>query len=101
MTENNQKYCKIETQGFQDLCRRLGELERENERLTNRNRFLERCVKGLKLNNAAITLERNELCDKLHEIQQLSMFEFGNRYCSNESLEEDGKAFARALLGGK
>ena len=101
MTENNQKYCKIETQGFQDLCRRLGELERENERLTNRNRFLERCVKGLKLNNQVITKERNELCDKLHEIQQLSMFEFSNRYCTNEQQEADGRAFAKALPGGK
>ena len=25
------------------------------------------------------------------------MFEFGNRYCSQESLEADGHAFARSL----
>lgn len=73
----------------------------QNEELQARNEFLERMVKALKLNNAKITRERNEALDKLHQIQQMSMFEFGNRYCSNESLEADGKAFARSLLGGK
>jgi hypothetical protein len=71
----------------------------ENEGLKARNEFLERCVKALKLNNAKITLERNKALDELHEIKQLSMFEFGNLYCSSESLEADGHAFARALLG--
>lgn len=75
-------------------------LEFENEQLKARNEFLERCVKALKLNNAKITLERNQALDELRQIKQLSMFEFGNRYCSSESLEADGHAFARSLLGG-
>ena len=73
----------------------------ENESLKARNEFLERAVKALKLNNTRITLERNAALDELQHIKQMSMFEFGNTYCSSESLESDGHAFARALLGGK
>ena len=61
-----------------------------------------RFINALKLNLSKTTQERNQLCDKLHEIQNLSMFEFGNRYCSQESLEADGHALARSLgIGGK
>ena len=77
------------------------ELARKCERQT---RFIE----ALKLSNSQITLERNKLCDKcnrqakeLHDIKNMSMFEFGNTYCSNESLEADGHAFARSLGVGK
>jgi hypothetical protein len=67
-----------------------------------------RFIKALKLSNSQITLERNKLCDKcnrqakeLHDIKNMSMFEFGNRYCTSESLEADGHAFARALGVGQ
>ena len=73
----------------------------ENESLKARNEFLERCVRGLKLHNHELTEERNKLCDELNHIKSMSMFEFGNTYTSSESLEADGHAFARALLGGK
>ena len=103
----NIEICKIEANGFQDLCNRLGELEKENEELQARTDFLQRCVNALKLNNAQITKERNdfiernlELQKELCDIKDMSMFEFGNTYCSDESLEADGKAFAKALLGG-
>lgn len=63
-------------------------------------------IRALKLNNSALTVERNKLCDKcmaqsreLKDIKSMSMFEFGNTYCSTESLEADGHAFARSLLG--
>jgi hypothetical protein len=42
MEENNLKYCKIEAQGFQDLCNKVKELEEKNARLEARNYFLER-----------------------------------------------------------
>lgn len=78
----------------------------ENESLKARNEFLERCVRGLKLHNHEITKECNQLCERnmqlsqeLQTIKQMSMFEFGNTYCSDESLEADGRAFARSLLG--
>ena len=77
------------------------EIQEENESLRTRNEFLERCVKALKLDNSKLTVERNEALDKLHKIQQMSMFEFGNAYCTNDSLEADGKAFAESLIGGK
>ena len=83
-------------------------LEQQNQELRARNEFLERMVNGLKLHNHEITEECNRLCEhnmelskELQDIKQMSMFEFGNTYCSSESLEADGHAFARALLGGK
>ena len=75
------------------------ELARKTDRQT---RFIE----ALKLHNSELTHERNKLCDKcmtqsreLKDIKSMSMFEFGNTYCSTESLEADGHAFARSLLG--
>ena len=71
-----------------------------SRKATRQTRFIE----ALKLSNSKLTLERNELCDKvaaqsreLSDIKSMSMFEFGNTYCSSESLEADGKAFARSL----
>lgn len=82
------------------------DLKQENEELQARNEFLQRMVNGLRFNLQATTAERNRLCDKcnslsreLQDIKQMSMFEFGNTYCSSESLEADGHAFARSLLG--
>lgn len=85
---------------------RIDELLDEVHYLRGRNEILRRMVTGLKLNNSKLTLERNKLCDKCHaqsrelkDIKSMSMFEFGNTYCSSESLEADGKAFARSLMG--
>ena len=83
-------------------------LEQENEQLRARNEFLQRMVNGLKLNLHQCKVESDKLCERnmelsreLQTIKQMSMFEFGNTYCSNESLEADGHAFAKSLLGGK
>ena len=80
--------------------RSVKDLLLENEALEARNDFLERCVRALKLNNAKLTDERNQYLDELTAIKGMSMFEFGNKYGTEESLSEDGRAFARALLGG-
>ena len=100
-------FVKIETQGFYDLCDRIKKLENENEFLKEHNEALQsdlnrtkKILEGVKLNNGKITLERNNLIEELQTIKNMSMFEFGNRYCSDESLASDGKAFAKALLGG-
>jgi len=82
-------YSLEELKGFIESSKRLSY---ENERKT-------RFIKALKLNNSALTLERNQLVEELDSIKSMSMFEFGNRYCSSESLEADGHAFARSLLG--
>ena len=87
-----------------ELLPELQALREANEELQARNDFLQKCVKALKLNNAKTTLERNKFCNRcnelsheLQDIKQLNMFEFGNLYCSSESLEADGHAFARSL----
>ena len=72
----------------------------DNEALNERNEFLERKCNALFLNNRALTEERNRLQAELDRIKSMSMFEFGNTYASDESLEADGRAFAKALLGG-
>lgn len=95
-------YKIVEVKAMTDIkeIHSIEDLILENEALEARNEFLEKCVKALKLNLSKTTQERNDAIDKLHKIQQMSMFEFGNRYCSQESLEADGHAFARSLLGG-
>ena len=124
MRENRDlKFVKIEAKGFQDLCNRIKELEAENKKLIleneeyhemlksemdknqDLNRQLERQVRfkmGLKFSNRILTQQRNELQEELDTIKSMGMFEFGNTYCSSESLEADGHAFARSLgIGGK
>ena len=44
--------------------------------------------------------ECNRLFGELMDIKSLSMFEFANKYCNDDELEEAGHAFARELLGG-
>ena len=115
-------YVKIEAKGFRDICTRMAELEEENRQLQSQiteqakelTNFiseiedleyqvdkLNRMKNGLRINNSALTLERNTLLDELTRIKNMSMFEFGNTYCSSESLEADGHAFARSLGVGK
>lgn len=72
----------------------------ENEALNERNEFLQRQVNALRLNNRALTEERNNLIDELASIKRMSMFEFSNKYGTPEQQEADGRAFAKALLGG-
>ena len=64
-----------------------------------------RFINALKLHNSELTLERNKLCDKcmaqsreLKDIKSMSMWEFADKYCSEDQLEEDGRLFARELL---
>jgi hypothetical protein len=54
-------------------------------------------VKGLKLHNHQLTVERNTLLDELTTIKNMSMFEFAAKYCSDNELEEAGHALARSL----
>lgn len=77
------------------------EIQEENERLNARIIFLEKCVEALKLNNSKLTVERNNAITELDKIKSMSMFEFSTNYCTAEQQEADGRAFAKALLGGK
>ena len=49
-------------------------------------------IKGLKLNNSKLTLERTQLVSELQSIKNMDMFEFGNRYCNGNQLEDAGRA---------
>ena len=79
--------------------RSVEDLILENEALMARNEFLEKAISVLKRDNERITIERTKLVDEIQRITSMGMFEFGNKYCSDDSLKEDGRAFARSLLG--
>ena len=120
MTKNNENIAKIDIKGFYDLCNRLKELEEENEQLKANNQLMadeltyfkeycadledkvnrnERMIRGLKINNSSVTLERNNLLSEIEAIKRMPMFEFAAKYCNNDELEEAGHALARSLLG--
>lgn len=122
-TENNANIAKIEITGFQDLCRRYGQLEQENKQLKANNKimadeltyFKEHCadledqVAALKKQYddfyekeyMARIEECNRLWGELFDIKHMSVWEFANKYCNEKQLEEAGHEFARSLLGGK
>ena len=123
MTENT------ENTRINELLNELSQLRAENEELQARNEFLQRMCNGVKLNNHQLTEERNKLCEKcmkqsreikalseenfkrieesnrlfseLMDIKALSMWEFANRYCTDDELEEAGHALARSLGVGQ
>ena len=73
------------------------ELAKKNERQAN-------FIRNLKVFNKELTSQRKELNDKtiklskeLHDIKQMSMWEFADKYCNDTELEDAGKAFARSL----
>ena len=72
-----------------------------NKELAKRCERQSTFIRALKADNEHVTVERNQLIDELHHIKNMSMFEFGNTFCTTESLEQDGKRLARSLLGGK
>ena len=82
-----------------EVLEELYYLREENQDLRLKNDFLQRKNAILLRDNARITLERGKLVDEIQRITSMGMFEFGNKYCSDESLEKDGRAFARSLLG--
>jgi len=82
-------------------------LRAENEELANALKdathqvdIKRKIINGLKLNNSALTVERNELIQEISDIKHMSMFEFAQKYCSDEENAKAGRAFAEDLLGG-
>ena len=67
--------------------------------LLSENSRLRHMKNGVKLNNSKLTIERNKLLNELDRVKSMSIFEFANTYCSNESLEEAGHMLAKDLLG--
>ena len=93
LVEDNETLFKTNEQLILEIRELRAELDQVQSRLSLKERMLE----GVKLNNGKLTLERNNLIDELNTIKSMSMFEFGNKYCSSESLESDGHALARSL----
>ena len=84
MTDNRElNIVQIEATGFQDLCNRIAELEKENE-------FLDKQNKALKLRCGKYSLKIGELENEIADMK------FTRKYLTSE---EAGKAFARELLG--
>ena len=69
-----------------ELLDELYHLREENQQLKVDNDFLQRQNNGLKL--------------ELQRVKSMEMFEFANEFCNDKQLEQAGKDFARALLGG-
>jgi hypothetical protein len=99
---NGETYSLHELKGFIESAQELG---RKTERQT-------RFIKALKLNNAKLTQERNDLIDEnfkrieesnrlfgeLQDIKSLSMFEFADKYCNDDELEKAGRQLAHELI---
>ena len=99
---NGETYSLHELKGFIESAQELG---RKTERQTT-------FINALKLNNAKLTEERNELIDEnfkrieesnrlfgeLQDIKSLSMFEFADKYCNDDELEKAGRQLAHELI---
>jgi len=109
--ENTLKYAKIEVTGFQDLCRKLGQLEEENKQLRQDNKVLgdeltyfkelsadyEDEINFLKRQNEALKLRCSNYSLRIGELEtEIADMKFTRKYLTSE---EAGKAFARELLG--
>jgi hypothetical protein len=92
---NSQLILKI-----QELELELQNVKKERDHYKWQAKRTRKMLDGVKLNNGALTIERNKLVAELNSIKAMSMFEFSSTYGTPEQQEADGKAFAKALLGG-
>ena len=102
MRDNREELILIDGEYYSQ--KELAGIIESNKELATKCDRQTRFIRALKLQNSELTLERNTLCDKcieqsreLKDIKAMSMFEFGNTYCTSESLEADGHAFAKSL----
>ena len=78
-----------------------------NEDLIRKNHNLEKMIIGLKKSNKNACIEQEKmsaeilrLSKELQTIKQMGVWEFANKYCSDEENSEAGKQLAKSLLGG-
>ena len=109
MTENdNLTYVKIEAKGFQDICNKLAELEKQNKELIleahETVKELEEKIDELTIDNDFLQRQNNALkmrcsnyCLQVRDLEsEIADMKFTRKYLTSE---EAGKAFARELLG--
>lgn len=103
MTEN------IENNDIETLCQKINtlenknrQLEAENEQLILKNKELKKQYDDFYEKEYMKRIEEcNNLWSELFDIKHMSVWEFANKYCNDDQLEEAGYALARSLLGGK
>lgn len=108
--ENTLKYAKIEVTGFQDLCRRFGQLEEENKQLRQDNKVLgseltyfkelaadyEDEINFLKRQNEALKLRCSNYSLRIGELEtEIADMKFTKKYLNSE---EVGKCFAKEII---
>ena len=98
-------FVNIEAKGFQDICDKLAELEKENkqlqqdlkqvsiheEMLVKENEFLDKQNRALKLRCGKYSLRISDLESEIEDMK------FTRNYLTSE---EAGRQFAKELLGG-
>ena len=75
MSKNNENIAKIEIKGFQDLCRRFGELQQENKKLKQGNQivqdelaYFKEYAADLEEENARLKARCRELSSENHDL---------------------------------
>ena len=87
MTEN---IIKLDLNSFQDMCKTIEELTKENQDLKLDNDFLQR-------QNNALKMRCSNYCLQVRDLEaEIKDMKFTRNYLTGE---EAGKAFARELLG--
>ena len=87
MTEN---IIKLDLKSFQDMCKTIEELTKENQDLKLDNDFLQKQNNALKMRCSSYCLQVRDLESEIADMK------FTRNYLTGE---EAGKAFARELLG--
>lgn len=73
--------------------------EADNEKLILENKELKRQLDEATDENLKRIEESNRLFCELQDIKHMGVWEFANKYCSDEQNAEAGKQLARSLLG--
>ena len=84
-----------------EVLEELHALKEQNEFLQTKNEALQKECKSKAKCIRYLSGENLQKKAELRHIKNMSMFEFGNTYCNDKSLEEDARALAHSLGVGK
>ena len=91
MSENIENIIKLDINSYVSMCRKIEQLENENQSLRIDNDFLQRQNRSLKLRCSKASIQVRELESEIADLR------FTHNYLTSE---EAGRQFARELLGG-